>query len=69
MVTNPKVGKTQNIPCRHRTWDFGIVCDTLPAGNYQVYLLAHQSKLATFSKDVFSFDEPSDSFYKTRHSI
>lgn len=57
---------------KHRTYhvdtepDFGIVYDTLPAGNYQVYLLAHQSKLATFSKDVFSFDEPSDSFYKNQ---
>lgn len=57
---------------KHRTYradtepDFGIVYDTLPAGNYQVYLLAHQSKQATLSENVFSFDEPSDSFYKSQ---
>lgn len=54
---------------KHRTYhantepDFGIVYDTLPAGNYQIYLLAHQSQKATFSENAFSFDELSDSFY------
>ena len=55
---------------KHRTYhadtepDFGIVYDTLLAGSYQVYLLAHQSQKATFSENAFSFDELSDSFYK-----
>lgn len=56
-------------PIRHRTYnidsgeDFGIVYDTLAAGNYQVCFLAHSSKEALFSENIFSFDEVSDSFY------
>lgn len=56
-------------PIRHITYkidsgeDFGIVYDTLPAGNYQVCFLAHSSKEAAFSENIFSFDEVSDTFY------
>ena len=46
--------------------DFSIVYDTLPAGNYQVYFLAHQSKKSLFVKNTFSFDKLSDTFYGTK---
>lgn len=59
-------------PVKHRTYqitepdiDFGIVYDTLPAGNYRVCFLAHNSKEAAFAKNVFSFAEVSDAFYHT----
>lgn len=54
---------------QHRTYiidtkdDFGIVYDTLPAGNYQACFLAHSATEVTFSENVFSFDNVSDSFY------
>lgn len=46
--------------------DFSIVYDTLPAGNYQVYFLAHQSEKSSFVKNTFSFDKLSDTFYGTK---
>lgn len=59
-------------PVKHHTYqitepdiDFGIVYDTLPAGNYRVCFLAHNSKEAAFAENVFSFTEVSDAFYHT----
>lgn len=43
--------------------DFGFVYDSLPQGNYTFYFLAHNSKTATLSNSVFSFDKVSDTFY------
>lgn len=45
--------------------DFGIVYDTLPAGNYRVCFLAHNSKEAAFADNIFSFAEVADAFYHT----
>ena len=62
-------------PIRHLTYkidsgeDFGIVYDTLPAGNYQVCFLAHSSKVTAFSENIFSFDEVSDTFYHSQSFI
>lgn len=59
-------------PIRHLTYniewdeDFGIVYDTLPAGNYQVCFLGHSSKEAVISENIFSFDDVSDSFYHSK---
>ena len=44
--------------------DFGIVYDTLPAGNYTFYFFAHNSKSATLSGTTFSFDSITDSFFE-----
>lgn len=43
--------------------DFGIVYDSLPQGDYTFYFLAHNSKTATLSNSIFSFDNVSDTFY------
>lgn len=43
--------------------DFGIVYDSLKAGNYQFLFLAHNTETATLSGSTFSFDNVSDSFY------
>lgn len=58
-------------PLKHRTYnlsdpEFSIVYDTLPPGNYQFYFLAHTSENATFTDNVFSFDEISDTFFDTQ---
>lgn len=62
-------------PIRHHTYnidsgeDFGIVYDTLAAGNYQVCFLAHSSEDIIFSENILSFDEVSDSFYHSENLI
>lgn len=43
--------------------DFGIVYDSLKAGDYKFFFLAHNSETATISGSTFSFDNVSDSFY------
>ncbi len=45
--------------------DFSCIYDSLPAGDYQFYFLAHNSKTATLSGSTFSFDSISDTFYET----
>lgn len=44
--------------------DFGIVYDSLPAGNYHIYFLAHNTQDRTLDGTVFQFDKTSDSFFK-----
>lgn len=45
--------------------DFGIVYDTLPAGSYQVALVAHSSDKVYLDGRYMSFDHLSDTFYAT----
>ena len=45
--------------------DFGIVYDSLPKGNYQFYFIAHHSETAILSGTNLSFDNVTDTFYKT----
>lgn len=49
--------------------DFGCIYDSLPKGNYTFYFIAHSSQTATLSESVFSFDELSDTFYKSLPSL
>lgn len=44
--------------------DFGIVYDSLPKGNYQLYFIAHHSETAALSGNVISFENLSDTFYR-----
>ncbi|WP_102407827.1 FimB/Mfa2 family fimbrial subunit [Parabacteroides bouchesdurhonensis] len=43
--------------------DFGIVYDSLPAGNYKIAFLAHSSATATLSDHTICFDKVSDTFH------
>lgn len=43
--------------------DFGIVYDTLPAGNYRIVFIAHSSKTAVLTDRKLTFDALSDIFY------
>lgn len=43
--------------------DFGIVYDTLPAGNYRIVFIAHSSKKANLTDRRLTFDALSDIFY------
>lgn len=47
--------------------DFGIVYDTLPAGNYNLCFIAHSSKDMTIEGQIAQFQDISDTFhhYKT----
>lgn len=48
------------------TWeedDFGIIYDSLPAGNYTIAILAHSSPTTTLSEKVIKFDNISDTFH------
>lgn len=45
--------------------DFGIVYDTLPAGNYQIAIVAHSSEKVHLDGSRLSFDHLSDTFYAT----
>ena len=44
--------------------DFGIVYDTLPAGNYEIRFLAHSSITNEQSENILTFDKVTDAFYK-----
>lgn len=43
--------------------DFGIVYDTLPAGNYQITFVAHSSETARLTADRMHFEPLTDTFY------
>lgn len=43
--------------------DFGIVYDTLPAGNYQIAFVSHSSETARLTSQRMSFEPLTDTFY------
>lgn len=43
--------------------DFGIVYDSLPAGDYRFVFIAHSSEETELSGEAIRFDEVSDTFY------
>ncbi|MDH6356692.1 hypothetical protein [Parabacteroides sp. PF5-9] len=45
--------------------DFGIVYDSLPAGNYQFVLMAHKAEASEVIGQVMTFGQLSDTFYHT----
>lgn len=58
-------------PVKHRRYtsgnsdiDFGIVYDTLPAGNYEIRFLAHSAVTDELTSNVLTFQEVTDAFYK-----
>ena len=63
------VYKNENqLPIRHRQFittepDFGIIYDSLPAGNYQIIFIAHSENSATLSDKKIVFDNISDTFH------
>lgn len=63
-------GEETELPLKHKQFtiedtdmDFGIVYDSLPAGNYRFVFIAHSSEETEFSAGAARFDEVSDMFY------
>ncbi len=62
--------KQPKVTLQHRRFmhgddDFGIVYDSLPAGNYTVAFLAHSSVSLGLTDSVIQLDTVSDTFWKT----
>lgn len=43
--------------------DFGIIYDSLPAGNYTIAVLAHSSPIPVLSEQIMQFGQLSDTFH------
>lgn len=63
-------GEEPDIPLKHKQFyandtdmDFGIVYDSLPAGDYRFVFIAHSSQETEFADGVARFDEVSDTFF------
>lgn len=58
----------EDTPCRNITFtkedlDFGIISDQFQQGEYNIYIIAHNSPDAEISGTTLKFDEISDTFY------
>lgn len=63
-----KEGET--VPYREITYakedlDFGVISDELPRGEYQFFVVAHNSSTATLDEKTLSFDRVTDTFHYT----